>query len=113
MPKRAYHIEPQRNVKGEGYVPCLPHQASRFNLIETTTIPSRSGRRAMHIKRSVEIFSGPGAERLAEQRCARLTGHTGPRPIFSQNSDRQLWGRSLTIREYDEMMDRKREEGSF
>lgn len=93
-----YHIEPQRlSREGGGYKPCEPHQACRFVVIETKTIPSRLGRRRHHIKRNVEIFTGSAAHLRARHLCDSLTARSGPKP----ERPRGIWGRSCTIEEYN------------
>jgi hypothetical protein len=108
MTRRTYCVQPQRLAVGKGYVPCEPHQACRVIVLETTFIPRKLGRRAYQTKRIVGNFSGSGMMMQAKLECNRLTGRSQPKP-----QPRGVWGRSLTIAEYDEVMRRSRETGSY
>lgn len=114
MPKKTYHIEHQRLVAGEGYCQCQPHAASRVVVIETTLVPAKNGRKRYFFRKNVQVFSGGGAAARADRLCAALTASTKRSPrIFDRFRQRGVYARSCTIKEYDEIMDRKREEGSY
>jgi hypothetical protein len=112
MAKKTYSIEPQRLMISSGYVPCEPHQACRVVIIETTSVPPKGGRKAYHIKKVIEQFHGPSALERAAAACARYTHRSTPRPSIREKASK-LWGRSLTINEYDALLERKRFEGSY
>lgn len=103
MAKTTYTLEPQRLISGRGYVPCEPHQACRVVIWKITSIPSSKGRRAYRQQRIVANFSGAGAMTLAREEIARLTGKTK-----KPEQPRSIWGRSLTLKEFNEVISRRR-----
>lgn len=108
MTRRTYCVQPQRLKAGSGYVPCEPHQACRVIVLETTFVPKKLGRRAYQTKRIVGNFSGSGMMLSAKLLCDQKTGRSASRP-----ASRGVYARSLTIAEYDEVMKRTRETGSY
>lgn len=109
MTQRCYHIEPQRLRPDHGYVACEPHRATRFVVIETTSVPKRLGRRAYQIKKNVGIFSGSGAHLQARYCCDGYTARTKPRP--STYTRPEPLARSCTRAEYDAIIERSKGNG--
>lgn len=95
-------IEPQR-LGRYGYEACRSHAATRFALLRSERIPARLGRRAYTVTTLLETFSGAGAERAAIAKLSRL--QSPAKSSFS--SPRPLWGRSLTLDEYNTLQKEK------
>ena len=108
MTSKTYTIEHQRLVTGRGYVACEPHRACRVAIKEITSF-RRNGQR-YRTERTYRIFSGTAASLQARMELDRLIG--GAKSMRAKQ-ERKIWGRSLTIAEYDELMNSKREEGSY
>lgn len=108
MTRRAYSIECQRIIKGEGYVPCDPHRAKRVVVIETTFVPAKAGRKPYQTKRMIAAYSGSAMLAQAKATKDSLVRRAQPKP-----ADRKIIGRSCTIAEYDQIMRQRRETGSY
>jgi hypothetical protein len=110
MSNRTYTLEPQRLIEGKGYVACEQHRASRIVIVEVTKVPAKQGRRSYFIRRNHQIYSGSAMLLRARQDLDVLVRGTKRR---DEPKSGKIWGRSLTIKEYDAVMNRKREEGSY
>lgn len=105
MSSKTYTIEHQRLVPSKGYRPCEPHQACRV-VIREVTVFRRNGK-SYRIERNYRVFSGTAAALQARLELDRLVPKTKARQPNDQRP-RKIWGRSLTIDEYNATLEGKR-----
>jgi hypothetical protein len=66
---------------------------------QITCVPLKAGRKRQRIERIHATFYGSGMMLSARATLDSLTARSAPRP-----KERKLWGRSLTLAEYNEVM---------